>query len=58
MFLITANERYKILATPLVRPPGKETDLRENAFDVSPAALKAWCPPRTKILAKPKSYGK
>ncbi|XP_033223024.1 uncharacterized protein LOC117176815 isoform X3 [Belonocnema kinseyi] len=52
------NERYTFLATPLVRPPGKETDLKDNAFDVAPAALKAWCSPRLKILAKPKSYRK
>ncbi|EZA47810.1 hypothetical protein X777_15243 [Ooceraea biroi] len=46
------------LAKPAQRPPGRETDLREDAFTVSPMALKAKCSKRLKILAKPKTYPK
>ncbi|XP_046429857.1 uncharacterized protein LOC124184327 [Neodiprion fabricii] len=49
--------RILILAKPAARPPGRETDLKEDAFSVVPRALKAKCTARTKILAKPKSYG-
>ncbi|XP_012257755.2 uncharacterized protein LOC105687023 [Athalia rosae] len=49
--------RTLILAKPANRPPGRETDLKEDAFSVVPRALKAKCSARTKILAKPKSYG-
>ncbi|XP_051161611.1 testicular haploid expressed gene protein-like [Leptopilina boulardi] len=49
-----ANDRINILARPPNRPPGRETDLKDNAFDVSPTALKAWCSPRIKVLAKHK----
>ncbi|KAL0100666.1 hypothetical protein PUN28_019217 [Cardiocondyla obscurior] len=54
----TASERIIALAKPAQRPPGRETDLRENAFTVSPVALKARCSRRLKKLAKPKKYPK
>ncbi|RLU23943.1 hypothetical protein DMN91_004151 [Ooceraea biroi] len=53
-----ASERMIALAKPAQRPPGRETDLREDAFTVSPMALKAKCSKRLKILAKPKTYPK
>ncbi|KAG7198239.1 hypothetical protein KM043_005643 [Ampulex compressa] len=53
-----ASPRTIILAKPAVRPAGIETDLREDAFTVSPAALKAKCSKRLKILARAKTYGK
>lgn len=49
-----ANDRIQQLARPPNRPPGRETDLKDNAFDVSPTALKAWCSPAIKKLAKPR----
>ncbi|KAJ8679046.1 hypothetical protein QAD02_014833 [Eretmocerus hayati] len=49
-----ASPRTIELAKPAVRQPGRETDLREDAFSVNPMALKAWCSPRLKKLAKPK----
>ncbi|XP_058805415.1 testicular haploid expressed gene protein-like [Phymastichus coffea] len=49
-----ANSRILELAKPMVREPGAETDLREDAFSVSPMALKAVCRPRVKVLAQPK----
>lgn len=51
-----ASPRTLILAKPAVRPAGMETDLREDAFTVSPAALKARCSRRLKKLARPKNY--
>ncbi|KAK2588740.1 hypothetical protein KPH14_001627 [Odynerus spinipes] len=52
----TASPRTVDLARPVVRPAGMETDLREDAFTVSPAALKARCSRRLKKLARPKNY--
>ncbi|KAL7300240.1 uncharacterized protein LOC106656016 [Trichogramma pretiosum] len=43
------------LAKPAERPPGRETDLKEDAFSVPKSALKARCTPRLKKLAKPKT---
>ncbi|KAI4478358.1 hypothetical protein M0804_012012 [Polistes exclamans] len=51
-----ASSRTIILAKPAIRPAGMETDLREDAFTVSPAALKAKCSRRLKKLARPKNY--
>ncbi|KAL6265286.1 hypothetical protein P5V15_002066 [Pogonomyrmex californicus] len=51
-----ASERIIALAKPVQRPVGRETDLREDAFTVSPAALTARCSKRLKSLAKPKIY--
>ncbi|XP_053973293.1 uncharacterized protein LOC128873620 [Hylaeus volcanicus] len=51
-----ASPRIVLLATPAQRPAGMETDLREDAFKVSPKALKAKCSRRLKFLAKPKRY--
>ncbi|XP_043483049.1 testicular haploid expressed gene protein-like [Leptopilina heterotoma] len=51
-----ANDRIQQLARPPNRPPGRETDLKDNAFDVSPTALKAWCSPAIKKLAKPRIH--
>lgn len=42
------------MAKPLERPPGKETDLKDNAFGVSPQALKAVTTERMRQLAIPK----
>ncbi|XP_076640665.1 testicular haploid expressed gene [Halictus rubicundus] len=53
-----ATPRLIILAKPAERPAGIETDLREDAFTVSPKALKARCSRRLKILARPKTYRK
>ncbi|XP_011494358.1 PREDICTED: uncharacterized protein LOC105359444 [Ceratosolen solmsi marchali] len=52
--LIEASTRIINLAKSVVRPLGLETDLKKNAFSVSPSALKAICSPRLKVLAKPK----
>ncbi|XP_060817329.1 uncharacterized protein LOC132907887 [Bombus pascuorum] len=49
-----ATPRTIILAKPVERPAGMETDLREDAFTVSPMALKAKCSRRLKFLARPK----
>ncbi|OXU25310.1 hypothetical protein TSAR_009314 [Trichomalopsis sarcophagae] len=54
----TASERILELAKPAVRPPGLQTDLKEDAFSVPPLALKAKCRPRIKILARPKTRGR
>ncbi|XP_043493298.1 uncharacterized protein LOC122518424 [Polistes fuscatus] len=51
-----ASSRTIILARPAVRPAGMETDVREDAFTVSPAALKARCSRRLKKLAKPRNH--
>ncbi|XP_078049788.1 testicular haploid expressed gene [Augochlora pura] len=51
-----ATPRLIILAKPAERPAGMETDLREDAFTVSPTALKAKCTKRLKFLARPKTY--
>ncbi|XP_015183281.1 PREDICTED: testicular haploid expressed gene protein-like [Polistes dominula] len=51
-----ASSRTIFLAKPSKRPAGMETDLREDAFTVSPAALKAKCSRRLKKLAKPRNY--
>ncbi|XP_008203760.1 uncharacterized protein LOC100679689 isoform X1 [Nasonia vitripennis] len=53
-----ASERILELAKPAVRPPGLQTDLKEDAFSVPPLALKAKCRPRIKILARPKTRGR
>ncbi|XP_076276409.1 testicular haploid expressed gene [Lasioglossum baleicum] len=53
-----ATPRLIILAKPAERPAGMETDLREDAFTVSPQALKARCSRRLKMLARPKTYRK
>lgn len=58
MFNVAASERIIVLAKPAQRPAGLETDLREDAFTVSPMALKAKCSRRLKILARPKVYPK
>ncbi|TGZ51039.1 Uncharacterized protein DBV15_00708 [Temnothorax longispinosus] len=55
---IGTSERIIALAKPAQRPAGRETDLREDAFTVSPAALKARCSKRLKSLAQPKTYPK
>lgn len=55
-FNTVASERIIALAKPVQRPTGRETDLREDAFTVSPMALKARCSKRLKSLAKPKIY--
>lgn len=57
-FNAAASERIIALAKPMPRPVGRETDLREDAFTVSPMALKATCSRRIKRLAKPKTYPK
>ncbi|XP_076548640.1 testicular haploid expressed gene isoform X2 [Osmia lignaria lignaria] len=49
-----ASPRTLILAKPVERPAGVETDLRKDAFMVSPTALKARCSRRLKFLARPK----
>ncbi|XP_017756295.1 PREDICTED: uncharacterized protein LOC108548041 [Eufriesea mexicana] len=49
-----ASPRTIALAKPVERPAGIETDLREDAFTVSPKALKAKCSRRLKFLARPK----
>ncbi|XP_043253352.1 uncharacterized protein LOC122397919 [Colletes gigas] len=51
-----ASPRTILLAKPLERPAGIETDVREDAFTVSPKALKAKCSRRLKFLARPKRY--
>ncbi|XP_018052173.1 PREDICTED: uncharacterized protein LOC108689754 [Atta colombica] len=53
-----SSQRVIALAKPAKRPEGRETDLREDAFTVSPMALKAKCSKRLKNLAKPKTYPK
>ncbi|XP_012278080.1 uncharacterized protein LOC105698418 [Orussus abietinus] len=53
-----ATPRLITLAKPAVRPAGLVTDLKEDAFSVPPRALKAVCTPRTKRLARPRTYGK
>ncbi|XP_029662047.1 uncharacterized protein LOC115234839 [Formica exsecta] len=53
-----ASERIIALAKPVQRPAGVQTDLREDAFVVSPAALTARCSRRLKNLSKPKKYPK
>ncbi|XP_076760321.1 testicular haploid expressed gene [Xylocopa sonorina] len=50
-----ASPRLIVLAKPIERPAGMETDLREGAFTVSPQALKAKCSKRLKLLARPKT---
>lgn len=54
VFNFAASPRMIILAKPVERPAGMETDLREDAFTVSPMALKARCSRRLKMLARPK----
>lgn len=54
VFNFAASPRTINLAKPVERPAGMETDLREDAFTVSPLALKAKCSKRLKMLARPK----
>lgn len=54
VFHFAASPRTVTLAKPVERPAGIETDLREDAFTVSPMALKAKCSKRLKFLARPK----
>lgn len=57
-FNAAASERIITLAKPVQRPAGMQTDLREDAFVVSPEALTARCSRRLKNLAKPRKYPK
>ncbi|XP_076237786.1 testicular haploid expressed gene [Calliopsis andreniformis] len=51
-----ASPRTIMLSKPVERPAGMETHLREDAFTVSPKALKARCTRRLRLLARPKTY--
>lgn len=50
------SERMKELAVPKPATTARESDLNEDAFTISPAALKYVATPRILEIAKPKEY--
>lgn len=52
-YVLSATDRIIELSTPKIRETPKALDVNADAFKVNPDALKAWCSPRIKQLAKP-----